>query len=120
MNVQIPIAGITLSDGQTYGSQLPVWATRPLMVKVTTDTNEPVNIIVREGGAIRKNISLPYQQYGTDIDLSFAAPLIRRADRNSSDGTPWFPQQLIEFWSTDIMTRIIIPVFHLTKRIGTL
>lgn len=112
MNVQIPIAGITLSDGQTYDGQLPVWATRPLMAKVTTGTNEPINIIIREGGAIRKEITLPYQQYGTDIDLSFAAPLIRRADRNSSDGTPWFPQQLIEFWSTDIMTRTIIPVFH--------
>lgn len=112
MNVQIPIAGITLSDGQTYDGQLPVWATRPLMAKVTTGTNEPINITVREGGAIRKEVSLPYQQYGTDIDLSFAAPLIRRADRNMSDGTPWFPQQLIEFWSTDIMTRIIIPVFH--------
>lgn len=112
MNVQIPIAGLTLSDGQTYGGQLPVWATRPLMVKVTTGTNEPINIIIREGGAIRKEITLPYQQYGTDIDLSFAAPLIRRADRNMSDGTPWFPQQLIEFWSTDIATRIIIPVFH--------
>lgn len=112
MNVQIPIAGLTLSDGQTYNGQLPVWATRPLMVKVTTGTNEPINITIREGGAIRKEVSLPYQQYGTDIDLSFAAPLIRRADRNSSDGTPWFPQQLIEFWSTDIMTRIIIPVFH--------
>lgn len=112
MNVEIPIAGLTLSDGNTYGGQLPVWATRPLMAKVTTDANEPVNIIIREGGAIRKEISLPYQQYGTDIDLSFAAPLLRRADRNMSDGTPWFPQQLIEFWSTDIMTRIIIPVFH--------
>lgn len=112
MNVEIPIAGLTLSDGNTYDGQLPVWATRPLMAKVTTDANEPVNIIIREGGAIRKEISLPYQQYGTDIDLSFAAPLLRRADRNMSDGTPWFPQQLIEFWSTDIMTRIIIPVFH--------
>lgn len=112
MNVQIPIAGLTLSDGQTYNGQLPVWATRPLMAKVTTDTNDPVNIIVREGGSIRKQISLPYQQYGVDVDLSFAAPLIRRADRNGSEGTPWFPQQLIEFWSTDIMTRIIIPVFH--------
>lgn len=112
MDVQIPIAGITLSDGQTYDGQLPVWATRPLMAKVTTGTNEPINITIREGGAIRKEITLPYQQYGTDIDLSFAALLIRRADRNSSDGTPWFPQQLIEFWSTDIMTRITIPVFH--------
>lgn len=112
MNVQIPIAGITLVDNQTYDGQLPVWATRPLMVKVTTGTNEPVNIIVREGGAIRKNISLPYQQRGVDVDLSFAAPLLRCADRNKSQGTPWFPQQLIEFWSTDIATRTIIPVFH--------
>lgn len=112
MNVFIPIADVTLTDGQTYDGQLPLWAARPLMVKVTTGTNDPVNIIVREGGSIRKEISLPYQQYGTDIDLSFATPLIRRADRNKSDGTPWFPQQLIEFWSTDIKTRIIIPVFH--------
>lgn len=112
MNVQIPIAGITLVDNQTYDGQLPMWATRTLMVKVTTGTNEPINIIVREGGAIRKEVSLPYQQYGVDVDLSFAAPLIRRADRNVSEGTPWFPQQLIEFWSTDIATRIIIPVFH--------
>lgn len=112
MNVQIPIAGITLVDNQTYDGQLPMWATRPLMVKVTTGTNEPINIIVREGGAIRKEVSLPYQQYGVDVDLSFAALLLRRADRNVSEGTPWFPQQLIEFWSTDIATRIIIPVFH--------
>lgn len=112
MNVQIPIAGITLVDNQTYDGQLPMWATRPLMAKVTTGTNEPINIIVREGGAIRKTVSLPYQQYGVDVDLSFAAPLLRRADRNVSEGTPWFPQQLIEFWSTDIATRIIIPVFH--------
>jgi hypothetical protein len=112
MNVQIPIAGITLTDNQTYDGQLPVWATRTLMARVTTGTNEPVNIIVREGGAIRKTVSLPYQQYGVDVDLSFSAPLLRRADRNESEGTPWFPQQLIEFWSTDIATRIIIPVFH--------
>lgn len=112
MNIYIPIADVTLTDGQTYNGQLPVWATRPLMIKVTTGTNEPINIIVREGGAIRKEVSLPYQQYGVDVDLSFAAPLLRRADRNSSEGTPWFQQQLIEFWSTDIMTRTIIPVFH--------
>lgn len=112
MNIYIPIADVTLTDGQTYVGQLPLWATRPLMVKATTGTNEPINITVREGGAIRKEVSLPYQQYGVDVDLSFAAPLIRRADRDSSDGTPWFPQQLIEFWSTDIMTRITIPVFH--------
>lgn len=112
MNIYIPIADVTLTDGQTYDGQLPVWATRPLMVKITTGTNEPINIIVREGGTIRKEVSLPYQQYGVDVDLSFAAPLLKRADRNKSGGTPWFPQQLIEFWSTDITNRTIIPVFH--------
>ena len=82
MNVQIPIAGVTLSDGQAYDGQLPLWATRPLMVKVTTGTNEPVNITVRNNGSPVKTVTLPYQKYGIDIDLSFAAPLLKRADRN--------------------------------------
>lgn len=112
MNVQIPIAGVTLTDGQTYDGQLPVWATRPLMVKVTTGTNEPVNITVRNGGSNVKTITLPYQQYGIDIDLSFAAPLLKRADRNKSQGTPWFMQQELLFWVDDPADYITIPVFH--------
>lgn len=70
MNVHIPIADVTLTDGQTYDGQLPLWATRPLMVKVTTGTNEPVNITVRNSGASVKTVTLPYQQYGMDVDLS--------------------------------------------------
>ena len=112
MNVQIPIAGLTLSDGQTYNGQLPVWATRPLMVKVTTGANEPVNITVRNSGSAVKTVTLPYQQYGTDIDLSFAAPLLKRADRNKSQGTPWFMQQELLFWVDDPTDYITIPVFH--------
>lgn len=112
MNIYIPIADVTLTDGQTYDGQLPVWATRPLMVKVTTETNKPVNIAVRNGGSSVKTVTLPYRQNGMDVDLSFAAPLLKRADRNKSEGTPQFPQQLVEFWSTDTMSRIIIPVFH--------
>lgn len=112
MNVQIPIAGLTLSNGQTYNGQLPLWATRPLMVKVTTGTNEPVNITVRNGGSPVKTVTLPYQQYGMDIDLSFAAPLLKRADRNKSQGTPWFMQQELLFWVSDPADYITIPVFH--------
>ena len=112
MNVQIPIADVTLTDGQTYDGQLPVWATRPLMVKVTTGTNEPVNITVRNGGSPVKTVTLPYQQYGMDIDLSFAAPLLKRADRNKSQGTPWFMQQELLFWVDDPADYITIPVFH--------
>lgn len=112
MNIYIPIADVTLTDGQTYDGQLPVWATRPLMVKVTTGTNEPVNIAVRNNGASVKTVTLPYQQYGMDVDLSFAAPLLKRADRNKSQGTPWFMPQALAFWTSSSMSPIIIPVFH--------
>lgn len=112
MNIYIPIADVTLTDGQTYDGQLPVWATRPLMVKVTTGPNEPVNITVRNSGSPVKTVTLPYQQYGVDIDLSFAAPLLKRADRNKSQGTPWFMQQELLFWVDDPADYITIPVFH--------
>lgn len=112
MNIYIPIADVTLTDGQTYDGQLPLWATRPLMVKVTTGTNEPVNITVRNSGANVKTVTLPYQQYGVNIDLSFAAPLLKRADRNKSQGTPWFMQQELLFWVDDPTDYITIPVFH--------
>lgn len=112
MNVYIPIADVTLTDGQTYDGQLPLWATRPLMVKVTTGTNEPVNITVRNSGSPVKTVTLPYQQYGVDIDLSFAAPLLKRADRNKSQGTPWFMPQELLFWVDDPTDYITIPVFH--------
>lgn len=112
MNIYIPIADVTLTDGQTYDGQLPVWATRPLMVKVTTGTNEPVNITVRNSGSAVKTVTLPYQQYGMDIDLSFAAPLLKRADRNVSEGTPWFMQQELLFWVSDPTDYITIPIFH--------
>lgn len=112
MNIYIPIADVTLTDGQTYDGQLPVWATRPLMVKVTTGTNEPVNITVRNSGAAVKTVTLPYQRYGMEIDLSFAAPLLKRADRNKSQGTPWFMQQELLFWVDDPADYITIPVFH--------
>lgn len=111
MNVQIPIAGVTLSDDQTYDGQIPVWSTRPMMLRLLPDLNKPVNIIVREGGTLIKRITLPYQEI-INFDLSFAAPLLRRADRNNSDGTPMFPQQMIEIWGANTMARIIIPVFH--------
>lgn len=112
MNVYIPIADVTLTDGQTYDGQLPVWATRPLMVKVTTGANEPVNIAVRNSGSSVKTVTLPYQQYGMDVDLSFAAPLLKRADRNESQGTPWFMPQELAFWTSSSTGTIIIPVFH--------
>lgn len=115
MNVQIPIAGITLTDNQTYDGQLPVWATRPLMIRIKPDFisgNEyPVYIRVSNGGAVKKEIVFPYQEE-LDVDLSFAAPLLRRADRNKSEGNPAFPQQEVEIWSSNPANKITLPVFH--------
>ena len=115
MNVQIPIAGITLTGGETYSGQLPVWATRPLMIRLKPDFisgNEyPVYIQVVDGGAARKLVTLPYQEE-LDVDLSFAAPLLTRADRNKSQGDPAFPQQLVNIWSSDINVKVVLPVFH--------
>lgn len=112
MNIYIPIADVTLTDGQTYDGQLPVWATRPLMVKVTMSTNKPVIIDVRNCGSSVKTVTLPYQQYGMDVDLSFAAPLLKRADRNVSEGTPWFMKQELVFRTPNTLNTITIPVFH--------
>lgn len=115
MNVQIPIAGLTLSDGQTYNGQLPVWATRPLMIRVSPDFisgNEyPVYVRVSNGGAIKKEVTFPYQE-AVYLDLSFAAPLLRRADRNKSEGDPAFPQQEVTIWSASFANHITLPVFH--------
>lgn len=115
MNVQIPIAGLTLSDGQTYNGQLPVWATRPLMIRIKPDfisSNEyPVYVRVSNGGAIKKEITFPYQEE-VYLDLSFAAPLLTRADRNKSGGDPAFPQQEVAIWSASFANRITLPVFH--------
>lgn len=115
MNVQIPIAGLTLAGGDTYSGQLPVWATRPLMIRVKPDFisgNEyPVYIQVTDGGNIKKLVTLPYQEE-LDVDLSFAAPLLTRADRNKSQGDPAFPQQLVNIWSSDSNVKVVLPVFH--------
>ena len=115
MNVQIPMAGLTLTGGETYSGQLPVWATRPLMIRIKPDFisgNEyPVYIQVVDGGAARKLVTLPYQEE-LDVDLSFAALLLTRADRNKSQGDPAFPQQLVNIWSSDINVKVVLPVFH--------
>lgn len=115
MNVQIPIAGITLVDNETYDGQIPVWATRPLMIHIKPDFisgNEyPVYIQVVNGGGVKKLVTLPYQEE-LDVDLSFAAPLLTRADRNKSEGDPAFPQQEVGIWSSSLDNKITLPVFH--------
>jgi hypothetical protein len=85
------------------------------MIRVTPDFisgNEyPVYVRVSNGGAIKKEITFPYQEE-VYLDLSFAAPLLRRADRNKSEGDPAFPQQEVEIWSSNPANKITLPMFH--------
>jgi hypothetical protein len=85
------------------------------MIRVLPDyisgSEYPVYVRVTNGGAIKKEIVLPYQEV-LYLDLSFAAPLLTRADRNNSDGNPAFPQQLVEIWSSNPANKITLPVFH--------
>lgn len=115
MNVQIPIAGLTLTEGQTYNGYLPVWATRPFIIRISPDSQGgatyPTRIRVIDGGLNKKELELPYQR-ATYIDLSFVAPLLTRADRNNSEGTSNFPQQVVKIWSRSESNAITLPVFH--------
>lgn len=115
MNVQIPIAGLTLTEGQTYNGYLPVWATRPFIIRILPDSQfgntYPTHIRVIDGGLNKKELELPYQRV-TYIDLSFVAPLLTRADRNNSEGTSNFPQQVVKIWSRSEANAIMLPVFH--------
>nr|UWG94988.1 MAG: Protein of unknown function (DUF1492) [Bacteriophage sp.] len=85
------------------------------MIRIKPDfisgNEHPVYIQVVNGGGVKKLVTLPYQEE-LDVDLSFAAPLLTRADRNKSQGDPAFPQQLVNIWSSDINVKVVLPVFH--------
>lgn len=112
MNVYIPVADVTLTSGGTYDGQLPVWSTRPLIITCTPDFISSVgydlHIDVISGGAVVKSISFPYS-VSIDVDASFAALLLPRADRNASQ---YIPECWLRIWSQSVGSYIKIPVFH--------
>lgn len=115
MQVYIPVADVTLTSGgsgDTYNGQLPVWSTRPLIITCKPDFISSVgydlHIRVISGGGVQKTVTFPYSE-SIDVDASFAALLLPRADRNASQ---YIPECYLQIWSQSIDSYIKIPVFH--------
>lgn len=91
MRIEIPVAGVELrgiaNQSVVYPKQLPVWPTRPMMIKIYPDTISGVGqsiqvVVVKQGTAVH-TFELPYEDV-IDLDMSFACPLLTRADRQKS------------------------------------
>lgn len=91
MRIEIPVAGVELQGitNQTviYPRQLPVWPTRPMMIKIYPDkisgVGQTVTVAVTDQGGAVHTFELPYEDV-IDFDMSFVCPLMARADRQKS------------------------------------
>lgn len=91
MRIEIPVAGVELqgitNQSVVYPKQLPVWPTRPMMIKIYPDTisgvGQSIQVAVVNQGTAVHTFGLPYEDV-IDLDMSFACPLLTRADRQKS------------------------------------
>lgn len=91
MKITIPVAGVELQGvtNQTviYPRQLPVWPTRPMMIKIYPDkisgVGQTVTVAVADQGSAVHTFELPYEDV-IDFDMSFVCPLMTRTDRQKS------------------------------------
>lgn len=91
MKITIPVASVELRSvtGQAviYPKQLPVWPTRPMMIKIYPDkisgVGQTVTVVVANQGNAVHTFELPYEDV-IDFDMSFVCPLMTRADRQKS------------------------------------
>lgn len=91
MKITIPVAGVELQGvtNQTviYPRQLPVWPTRPMMIKIYPDkisgVGQTVTVVVTDQRSAVHTFELPYEDV-IDFDMSFVCPLMTRADRQKS------------------------------------
>lgn len=117
MKVTIPVAGVELDSTGTnriYRGQLPVWSTRHLTITCEPDFDSGVGYdmtvrVVSGGGFTDESTKVFPFAFKFDIDLSFAAFFLNRADRNKSE---YIPDGYVEIWSKSKDNRIKIPLFH--------
>ena len=91
MRIEIPVAGVELqgiaNQNVVYTKQLPVWPTRPMMIKIypdkISDVGQDITVAVNRSGAVAQTFQLPYEDV-IDFDMSFVCPIIERADRQKS------------------------------------
>lgn len=91
MKITIPVAGVEL-QGVTnriiiYPKQLPIWPTRPMMIKIYPDkvsgVGQTMFVAVIDQGEVVHTFELPYEDV-IDFDMSFACSIMARADRQKS------------------------------------
>lgn len=91
MRIEIPVAGVELQGvtnlNVAYTKQLPIWPTRPMMIKIYPDKisgiGQDITVAVANQGTAVQTFELPYEDV-IDFDMSFACPLMTRADRQKS------------------------------------
>lgn len=91
MRIEIPVAGVELqgitNQSVIYPKQLPVWPTRPMMIEIYPDkvsgVGQDITVAVANQGVVVQTFQLPYEEV-IHLDMSFACPLMTRADRQKS------------------------------------
>lgn len=91
MKITIPVAGVELqgvtNEVVTYPKQLPVWPTRPMMIKIypedVSSTRKIVSVVLISQGTAVHTFDLPYKDE-IDFDMSLACSVMTSADRQNS------------------------------------
>ena len=119
MRIEIPVAGVELqgivNQNVIYTKQLPVWPTRPMMIKIYPDkisgVGQDITVAVNRSGTAVQTFQLPYEEV-IDFDMSFACSIMTRADRQKS--TELFATSSIAFIgrTSGGMHLIELGVFH--------
>lgn len=119
MRIEIPVAGVEL-QGMTnqivvYPKQLPIWPTRPIMIKIypnkISGVGRDVSVTVIDQGKAVHTFELPYEDV-IDFDMSFACPLTTRADRQKSTGLTTGARLLFVSRTSEGVHQIVLDVFH--------
>lgn len=119
MKITIPVAGVELrgitNQSVVYPKQLPIWPTRPMMIKIYPDkisgVGQPIIVAVVDQGTAVHTFELPYEEV-IDLDMSFACPLMPRADRQKS--TELDAGSSLAFYSrtSEGLHTIVLGIFH--------
>lgn len=119
MKITIPVANVEL-QGVTYETiiypkQLPLWSTRPMMIKIYPDkisgVGQTVFGAVTDQGEVVHTFELPYEDV-IDFDMSFACSVMTRADRQKSTETLANSGMFFQCETSTGTHNIVLGIFH--------
>lgn len=119
MRIEIPVAGVELQGIANqlivYPKQLPIWPTRPMMIKIYPDkissVGQDVSVTVTDQDTTVHTFDMPYED-AIDFDMSFACHLLTRADRQESTELTAGTRLLFLCNTSTGVQRIVLGVFH--------